>query len=257
MLNNISIEELLKISSQAGLAILDIYHQDFDVEFKQDNSPLTLADKKSNHIIISMLSELYPEIPYISEETKLIPYEQRKDWEYFWLIDPLDGTKEFVKKNGEFTINIALVYKTEPILGIVYAPAKNKLYYALRGQGCFKVEGSKAPIAIHARRNRSFEKLIVVGSRSHADNELEKYVNEMKQQYQTVEFIAAGSSLKFCLIAEGKADVYPRTGPTMEWDTAAGHVIALESGKQVLQFNSEIPLSYNKKDLLNSWFIVR
>jgi len=141
MLNNISLEELIKISIQAGLAILDIYHQDFDVEFKQDNSPLTLADQKSNQIILSKLSEIYPDIPFISEETKQIPYEQRKDWEYFWLIDPLDGTKEFIKKNGEFTINIALINKTEPILGIVHAPAKNILYYAQKGQGSYKMEG--------------------------------------------------------------------------------------------------------------------
>ena len=250
-------KQLLKISSEAGLAILEIYNKDFDVEYKQDNSPLTLADQKSNQIIISRLIELYPKIPYISEETKQTPYEQRKNWEYFWLIDPLDGTKEFIKKNGEFTINIALIYKSEPILGIVYAPVKDKLYYALKGQGSYKIEGEQAPEQIHARKNISFDKLVVVGSRSHAGKELENYINEMRQQYKTIEFIAAGSSLKFCLVAEGKADIYLRTGPTMEWDTAAGHIIAVESGKEVLQFKNGNPLIYNKRDLLNSWFIVR
>ena len=202
------------------------------------------------------LQKYYPDIPYISEETKQISYDERKNWEYFWLIDPLDGTKEFIKKNDEFTVNIALIHKGVSELGVVYLPAKDILYYAIKGQGSFKVEQSGDPQKINARKLQDKKELIIMGSRSHGNQELQDFVEQKKQEYENVEFIASGSSLKFTMIAEGKADIYPRLGPTMEWDTGAAHAIVLESGKKVYKYGTDEQLKYNKEDLLNPWFIV-
>ncbi len=257
MIDQIKTEDIIDIAKEAGSAIMHIYSQEFAFEKKKDQTPLTQADRNSNTIITSRLQKLYPGIPYISEETKLTPYKTRKEWTYFWLIDPLDGTKEFIKKNDEFSVNIALIYKTLPILGVIYAPAQNITFYAKKNYGSFKIEGKQRPIRIQAKRTIDTKKLVIVGSRSHSTSELYEFLEKMRKEYVDVEFIAAGSSLKFCLIAEGKADIYPRTGPTMEWDTAAGHALVLESGKQVFKFNSNDPLEYNKKDLTNGWFIVR
>lgn len=257
MHDTIKIEKLLSIAKEAGEATLEIYNKDFDIEIKDDRSPLTEADRRSNEIIISRLSEAYPQIPFISEETKQTPFETRKKWTFLWLIDPLDGTKEFIKRNGEFTINIALIEKQTPIIGVIYAPAINVLYYAQKGKGSFKIENEVTAKPIQSSVPSSKDKLVVVGSRSHGGETLSEFIKKKKEEYKEVELISSGSSLKFCLVAEGKADIYPRTGPTYEWDTAAGHAIILESGKSVYDFHSGEPLVYNKEELLNPWFIVR
>ena len=257
MIDTIDINKILKIAEEAGKSTLDIYKREFTVEEKEDRSPVTEADKKSNEIIISALTNLYPDIPFISEETKQTSYAKRKDWKYFWLIDPLDGTKEFIKKNGEFTVNIAMIKENTPILGVIYVPAKDVFYYAQKGKGSFKIENGSGPVSIRANFTDSKEKLVVVGSRSHGGDTLNAFIQEKKSEYKEVELISSGSSLKFCLVAEGKADIYPRTGPTYEWDTAAGHAVVLESGKSVYDFESGKPLAYNKENLLNGWFIVR
>jgi len=256
MLSKIDINKLLMIAKNAGKAIMEIYSKPIEVEQKSDDSPLTLADRQSNKIILEGLKNFYPDIPYISEETKLTSYDERKDWEYFWLIDPLDGTKEFIKRNGEFTVNIALIHKNTPVLGVVYLPDKDIFYYAKKGEGSYKIEGSETAQKINARILEDKSQIVIMGSRSHGNQELEDYVNQKKNEYESVEFIPAGSSLKFTLIAEGKADIYPRLGPTMEWDTAAAHAIVLESGKQVLKYGTNEPLEYNKENLLNPWFLV-
>lgn len=257
MLEKIDIKQILDIAEEAGKATLEIYNRDFKIEAKDDRSPLTEADKKSNEIILDGLIQHYPDIPYISEETKQTAYEERRDWTHFWLIDPLDGTKEFIKKNGEFTINIALIEDQTPVLGVIYVPVKDIFYYAQKGMGSFKIEdGSKAQ-RISATTETNKDNLVVVGSRSHGGDTLNAYLEKKREEYGEVELISSGSSLKFCLVAEGKADIYPRTGPTYEWDTAAGHAVVLESGKSVYDFESGKPLLYNKENLLNGWFIVQ
>lgn len=257
MIDKININQILEIAENAGKATLEIYDREFTIEEKEDRSPVTEADKKSNEIIITALSDIYPDIPFISEETKQTPFAERKDWKYYWLIDPLDGTKEFIKKNGEFTINIALIKDQIPILGVIYVPVKDIFYYAQKGKGSFKIEKGASAQPIQASQQTTQEKLVVVGSRSHGSETLNAFIEEKKAEYNEVELISSGSSLKFCLVAEGKADIYPRTGPTHEWDTAAGHAIVLESGKSVYDFESGDPLVYNKENLLNGWFIVR
>ena len=257
MPEKIDIDQILTIAEKAGKATLEIYDQEFSVEEKDDHSPLTEADKKSNEIILDGLIRQYPDIPYISEETKQTPYEDRREWNHFWLIDPLDGTKEFIKKNGEFTINIALIENQIPVLGVIYVPVKDVFYYAQKGKGSCKIEKGASAQTICAMTETNKEKLVVVGSRSHGGDTLNEYLKKKREEYGEVELISSGSSLKFCLVAEGKADIYPRTGPTYEWDTAAGHAIVLESGKAVYDFESGQPLLYNKENLLNGWFIVR
>lgn len=248
MLNNINIYKIIEIAKKAGEEILKVYNVDFEVDFKDDKSPLTLADKVSNEIICDGLSKLFPEIPIISEENKEIDYKIRKDWKYCWIIDPLDGTKEFINKNGEFTVNIAFVENGVPILGVVYAPVIDTLYYAKKGEGAFKNEFS-----IPIKRNDDLYK--VVASKSHINDETKEYINNIKTKKE-IEFISMGSSLKLCLVAEGAADIYPRLAPTMEWDTAAAHAICIEARKNVYDIDN-IPLVYNKEILLNNWFIVK
>ena len=248
MLDKIDIEEIKNIAKLAGDEIMKIYQKDFSVEYKDDNSPLTQADIKSNEIICSSLQKLYPNIPILSEENKEVPYDARKDWEYYWCIDPIDGTKEFVKKNGEFTVNIALIYKNIPVLGVVYAPVLNDMYFSKKGTGAFK-NSQKLPI------KRDDDKYIIVASKSHMSKETQEFIESIKSDREK-ELVSIGSSLKLCLLAEGKADIYPRMGPTMEWDTAAAHAIVLESGKEVVRFEDNKPVVYNKSNLLNPWFIV-
>ena len=192
-------------------------------------------------------------------------FSERKDWEYSWLVDPLDGTKEFVKRNGEFTVNIAMIHNGAPIMGVIYVPVKEELYFAMEGLGSYKskmnsvinninsliLEAEKLPID-YKRKN-----YVIVGSRSHMSKETEIFFKEMKQKYGNVEVIAVGSSLKLCMVAEGKADAYPRYAPTMEWDTGAGDAICRMAGFQVVQYNSNKPVEYNKEDLLNPWFLVK
>lgn len=238
---------------EAGKAILEVYSSDFAVEHKDDKSPLTLADKRSHEVIEKRLSALDSAIPILSEEGKGIPYEERKNWEYFWLVDPLDGTKEFVKRNGEFTVNIALIHRSRPVLGVIYVPVTDTLYHGHEGGGSFR-EKDGAAIKLPAWTKRG--RFTIVGSRSHAGRELADFVEEMKKKHGDVDFIASGSSLKLCLVAEGRADIYPRLGPTMEWDTAAGQAIAEQAGCPVTRHDTGEPLRYNKENLLNPWFLV-
>lgn len=249
------IHNIIEIANLAGKAILEIYQKDFSVEYKDDKSPLTEADKVSNEIIVDALKELTPEIPIISEENKLIEYEVRKSWKKCWLVDPIDGTKEFIKKNGEFTVNIALIENGNPILSVVGVPAQNIIFYAEHGKGAFKIENNITTKLMAT--TVSEDTIRIVGSRSHQTPELIAFVEEQKKIYTNVEFVAAGSSLKFCLIADGKADIYPRLGPTMEWDTAAGHLVATEAGTEVVIWNTKSKLTYNKENLLNPFFIVK
>jgi len=260
MLDQIDIQDIVKIAKDAGKAIMKIYNQEFDVEYKTDSSPLTIADKKANEIIVTALNQLSvnsfleKNIPIISEEGRSVPYDERKNWEYFWLIDPLDGTKEFVKKNGEFTINIALINKETPVLGVVYSPVLNVCYWAKRDEGAFK-NGEKLPLKTKEKR----DVYKIVASRSHISNETKDFIEAIDTDKEKV-IISIGSSLKICLVAEGEANIYPRLGPTMEWDTAAAHAIVNESDGL---FNKYIDNGacqqhvYNKKNLLNDWFVVK
>ena len=248
----------------AGKAINEVYHsKDFGVEYKSDKSPLTLADQKSHDIIVNGLREL--DIPILSEEGKDTPYAQRKDWKRFWVVDPLDGTKEFIKRNGEFTVNIALVENSCPVLGTIFVPDRNTLYFAASDFGAYKLQDGSIGDLLRTRQDSTEDIQTVldqivgqsIRSRSHKTAELEAYVEEKRKAFGDVEFISAGSSLKICLVAEGRADVYPRLGPTMEWDTAAGQAIAECAGASVYQYDTSKPLIYNKEDLHNPWFIVQ
>lgn len=258
MSEKIEVQHIVSIAKKAGDAILKIYAQEFGVEKKSDNSPLTIADKNSNDIITQGLREFYPHIPVISEESKQIPHAVRKEWKRLWMVDPLDGTKEFINKNGEFTVNIALIEEGVPVLGVVYIPVTGLTYYATKGSGSFKIAEDGKTTRLNDQRTHYSEKskVKVVASRSHLTDEVKAFIENQKRQGKEVDFISAGSSLKFCLVAEGQADVYPRFGPTMEWDTAAADIVAREAGLQVLHAETKKPLVYNKEDLLNPWFIV-
>lgn len=253
----VDIEKIIEIARAAGQAILEIYGREFTVEEKADRSPLTEADQRANEIILAGLAEAYPDIPTITEEAKALPYETRKHWTRFWLIDPLDGTKEFIKKNGEFTVNIALVEDGIPTLGVVFQPAAAVLYHGVKGQGAFKTDaaGNRVQIrgGVHFSKLRTVR---VVASRSHMSPETEAFIEGLRADGKQVELTSSGSSLKLCMVAEGAADVYPRFAPTMEWDTGAAHAVALEAGRQVLNRETGEPLQYNKENLLNPWFIV-
>ena len=220
------------------------------------NSPLTLADKKANDIIEDGLNQLSVNLPILSEEGNNIPYEDRKHWEYFWLVDPLDGTKEFVKKNDEFTVNIALIHKDTPVLGVVYAPALDVCYWAKQNDGAFK-DGQKLPLKTESQRNT----YKIVASRSHMSDETQTFIDAIDTDKEK-EIISIGSSLKICLVAEGEADIYPRLGPTMEWDTGAAHAVVREADKKIysyeqIEVNNYTCIKYNKENLLNQWFVVR
>ncbi len=251
MLNKIDLEIVVKIAKDAGDAIMKIYDKDFQIDYKDDKSPLTEADTKSNEIICEALARAYPEIPILSEENKAAEYAVRKNWEYFWLIDPIDGTKEFIKKNGEFTVNIALIHKNSPVLGVVYAPALGDMYQAKKGEGAFK-NGEKLPLQTNPDLK---EKMSVVASKSHLSDETQAFIDALDTK--EIEQVSKGSSLKLCMVAEGEADIYPRLAPTMEWDTAAADAVVRESGKMTYQFENNQPVVYNKTDLLNPWFVVK
>lgn len=253
---------------QAGEQILKVYHDpaaDFQVEQKADHSPLTLADRRAHEVIAGLLKRQTP-YPLLSEEGKLTPYAERAAWTDLWIVDPLDGTKEFIKRNGEFTVNIALVHRGVPVMGVIYVPVKRCLYFASEGLGAFKLEDivsldseslpqlMERALRLPAREERG--KFVVVASRSHSTPETEAYIAQMRRQHAEVELCSSGSSLKICLVAEGKADVYPRFAPTMEWDTAAGHAIVRAAGGDIWQTDGSAPLHYNKEDLHNPWFIV-
>jgi 3'(2'), 5'-bisphosphate nucleotidase len=264
----VDIKHLLHIaiiaSVKAGEEILKVYDSHFDVEHKADNSPLTIADKNAHQTICSVLKET--QLPVLSEEGKQIEYHERKNRKYFWMVDPLDGTKEFVKRNGEFTVNIALIHEQKSILGVIYIPVNQTLYFAAKGVGSYKMNVANfksidldALIALAEKlpienKNRKFT---VVASRSHLSEETEMFIDGLKTTHKDLQFISSGSSIKLCLVAEGSADVYPRFAPTMEWDTAAGQAICECAGKTVTDYKTNKSLLYNKENLLNNWFIVQ
>ncbi len=257
MLNTIDLEKVVAIAQEAGDAIMEIYNRDFQIDYKEDKSPLTEADTKSNEIICEALKKYYPEIPLLSEENKEVSYETRKDWEYYWCIDPIDGTKEFIKKNGEFTVNIALIHYAVPVLGVVYAPALDEMYKAKQGEGAFKNQ-QRLPITTNTTPEKT---LSVVASKSHLSAETQNFIDDLAKGTKKIKQVSKGSSLKLVMVAEGSADIYPRLAPTMEWDTAAADAIVRESGKMTYQYDKKIStqkvLNYNKMDLLNPWFIVK
>jgi len=255
----------IEAAVHGGSEIMKIYSMDdLGVEYKEDKSPLTLADKNCNDIINSYLTKT--EFPIISEENRQLDYKERKDWDICWIVDPLDGTKEFVKRNGEFTVNIALVKKGKPLLGVIYVPDTKELYMA----DVAKLQAGKIILESHevdvnaidletckiVPGNSGQQGIRVVGSRSHMNEATEKFVASLSEGEKEVEIVSKGSSLKFCLVAEGKADVYPRFAPTMEWDTAAGQAICEAVGLKVISKETDEPLLYNKENLLNPWFIV-
>ncbi len=245
------IDDIIAISRRAGAAINRIYHQDFEVVQKDDASPLTQADLASHCLIRDALLALTPGIPFLSEESAALDYASRADWSEYWLVDPLDGTKEFIKRNGEFTVNIALVRDHEPVLGVVHVPVSGRTYWGMTGAGAMRVDQYGHAQAISVRRPCP-EPVVVVGSRSHANPRLEQHLAALG----SYELVSMGSSLKFCLVAEGKADFYPRLGPTSEWDTAAAHAVVTAAGGQVVTLDGQA-LRYNcKASLLNPEFLV-
>lgn len=251
-MKDIDLKDICKLAKAAGAAIVQVYNGDIVVEMKDDKSPLTAADKAAHEVIVAGLQELTPDIPILSEEGKDIPYEQRKAWQRFWLVDPLDGTKEFIKRNGEFTVNIALIEGQQPVFGVVYVPVQDTLYWGGKGQGAFKKKGQGEAVAISVRQPESAKGLTVVMSRSHPSPELEDYLKTI----QVADALSVGSSLKLCAVAEGRADLYPRLGPTMEWDTGAGQAVVEGASGTVKRFSDGKPLQYNKNSLLNPYFVV-
>lgn len=258
---NTTLKTAIAAALKGGEEILKVYEtEDFGVEMKGDNSPLTKADKAADKVIKEMLT--VTQIPILSEEGKAIPYAERAAWTQFWLVDPLDGTKEFIKRNGEFTVNIALIENGVPIAGVIYVPVTKELYFADKEIGSFKVEDfteMTEDIMFAAKKlplQHDDKKYTAVASRSHMSPETQEFIDSKKATHGQVETISRGSSLKLCMVAEGKADIYPRFAPTMEWDTGAGHAIAAISGASVINHQTGQPLCYNKENLLNPWFIV-
>ncbi|MDB4534065.1 3'(2'),5'-bisphosphate nucleotidase CysQ [Vicingaceae bacterium] len=246
----------------AGNEILSIYNSDFTIESKSDNSPLTEADKNAHNVISEALKTTG--IPILSEEGNIPDYEIRKNWKQFWIVDPLDGTKEFVSRNGEFTVNIALIESGKPTMGVIYIPVTQEIYFA-DGEA-YKIDKFIEPTTsmIHLLKQsitlpikQARNEYVVLASRSHLDTETENFINSQKENHKNVSLLNKGSSLKFCVIAEGSADIYPRYSPTMEWDTAAGHAIINASGSEVINLKTRRPLCYNKKNLLNPPFLVK
>jgi len=264
------LETIKSVALQAGRAIMDIYARpdtSWQVERKPDNSPLTLADRESHRIIARTLEQTG--IPLLSEEGAHLPYASRCKWHRFWLVDPLDGTKEFLKRNGEFTVNIALVEDGLPVMGVIFAPVRQRIWWGSKNAGAFTasvsegcdVDGTATYVVGESRilplkARMPGQPCRVVASRSHLSPETETFIDSLRSEYGAVQTVSAGSSLKFCLVAEGNADIYPRLSPTMEWDTAAGHAIALAAGCTVSAPTGAQPLVYNKNDLHNPFFIV-
>ncbi len=290
-LNPCSILHPLFAALRAGESILSVYDDDFEIGYKDDKSPLTLADRNSHRIIAETLSAGTPELlSILSEEGKAIPYGERRNWQRFWLVDPLDGTKEFIKRNGEFTVNIALVDGNQPVIGVIYAPVNDVIYFAEKGLGAYKMKGANLYEILHPfvsgsdhtmndMNNKTRDKLLdmifpqavrlpgrctgghtktsirIAGSRSHGDGRFSDFVEFLNSRYDCVERLSVGSSLKFCLVAEGRVDLYPRFGPTMEWDTGAGDIMVKEAGGRVINLETGGELIYNKQELLNPSFM--
>ncbi|PCJ24689.1 MAG: 3'(2'),5'-bisphosphate nucleotidase [Flavobacteriales bacterium] len=253
--------QIINAALKGGEEILEVYNSDFEVETKDDNSPLTEADKRAHIAIMNALEKTG--LPILSEEGRQMDYAERKDWKQFWMVDPLDGTKEFVKRNGEFTVNIALIEEGKATMGVIYVPVTKDLYFA--DKLAYKIEGFTEPtISINNLLGRAEQlplsqtrsNYVVVGSRSHMSEETETFINEQKDKHSKVDILSKGSSLKLCMVAEGAADAYPRFAPTMEWDTAAGQAIVIASGANVINWDTKETMEYNKENLLNSWFLV-
>lgn len=258
------IEIAINAAYHAGQEILKVYDTAFNVEHKDDRSPLTLADKRAHEVIVEYLTQT--DIPILSEEGRSIEFDERKSWKRFWMVDPLDGTKEFVKRNGEFTVNIALIENGISVSGVIYVPVTGDLYFAISQKGAYKIKSFKSPDAHIEDYIASAKKLpaeieirpyTVVGSRSHKSPETSDYMQDLTIKHGELDIVSMGSSLKICLVAEGVADIYPRFAPTMEWDTAAGHAIAKEAGKEIYDQTTGKTMVYNKENLLNNWFIVK
>ncbi len=268
-LSSITLTDILNVANKAGETIKEVYDSDFSIEHKEDRSPLTLADTKSNEIIMDGLKRLYPRIPVLSEEGRDIPYTERKEWKHFWLVDPLDGTKEFINRNGEFTVNIALIHNGRPVLGVILIPVINVFYFSKNGTESYRLSDNNTNLgdADDKRILEISERLplagtpprpfTVVASRSHMSGETEEFISRLRKKHGKIDIVSSGSSIKLCMVAEGIADLYPRFGPTMEWDTAAGHAIVKGAGGEVTDTETGEPLTYNKEDLLNPWFIVK
>lgn len=269
------VDAAVKAAFAAGREILAVYGTDFSAEQKADKSPLTEADKRAHHAIVMALSSTG--LPVLSEEGKTLEPAERQRWQRYWLVDPLDGTKEFIKRNGEFTVNIALMERdglpggplgtARPIAGVLYVPVKGTLYFAWEGGGAFRQEraNERADSSLEERTAMSVKlptaqgrsAYTIVASRSHPSPETEAFIKKMEEQHGQVALTSMGSALKICLVAEGAADVYPRYAPTMEWDTAAGHAIANEAGRKLIDVSTGEPMRYNKNELVNQWFIVQ
>ena len=259
----------IKAALWAGEDILAVYHDptsDFGIERKADNSPLTKADKEAHQRIKTMLQPLG--IPMLSEEGEHLDHTERAAWDTLWIVDPLDGTKEFIKRNGEFTVNIALVRQSTPTIGVIYVPVQQVLYFASPETGAWKMTGANVntpcerldqltEMAVRLPLASPKDSFVVVASRSHLSPETEEYIRQLKDLHGDISLLSYGSSLKICSVAEGTADVYPRFAPTMEWDTAAGHAIAMAAGRNIYQVDERTPLTYNKTDLHNPWFVVK
>lgn len=260
--------EAVNATLKAGKHVMNVYNSpDVQVYLKSDSTPLTEADRMAHEVIKASLVRTY--IPVLSEEGRDIHYDERRNWEYFWIVDPLDGTKEFLKRNGEFTVNIALIHNNFPVIGVIYVPVSQVLYLSLPGLGAHRVQGivpdaaarvAYADIAPRMERlpiaQPQRSELVVVQSRSHTSAETHAYIEQLRQRYGQVELLPVGSSLKMCMLAEGRADVYPRLSPSFEWDTAAGQAIVEGAGFKVCEHDSKRRLSYNKEDLQNPWFVI-
>lgn len=259
------LQAAIQAAIQAGEEIMKVYETNFSAEYKADNSPLTEADKRAHKVIVKHLENL--NIPILSEEGKNIPFSERKNWQQLWIVDPLDGTKEFVKRNGEFTVNIALIENNYPILGVIYVPVKRILYFATKEKGAFRCNNIndanetltnilKTSEKLPLKKSATFSTFKIVASRSHMSTETEIFVKEKQEKHEKVELISMGSSLKICLVAEGTANVYPRFAPTMEWDTAAGQAISEAASCSFIDCTTKKRMAYNKENLLNNWFLV-
>lgn len=245
------LDPVIQVAYEAGRKIMEIYEQDYAVESKSDKTPVTEADMAADAIIINGLRALTPEFPILSEESEPFSFEERSSWPRYWLVDPLDGTREFINRNGEFTVNIALIQGQEAVIGVIYAPVVGALYYAAKGEGAYKREGLEEPQTIHVR-DKCPHKVIIAGSRSYASPDFLKFAEKLPDY----EIMCMGSALKSCLVAEGRADIYARLGPTSEWDTAAAQCIVEEAGGRITRTDMT-RLEYNTKDsLLNPYFFV-
>lgn len=247
------LDTVIDIAHDAGELILEVYRDPFDVEIKGDGTPLTIADQRSHNLICSRLLELTPNIPILSEESDHIDFDERRRWKNYWLVDPLDGTKEFVKKSGEFTVNIALIHENQPVLGVVHTPVKEWTHWGIHSRGAWKQVKNGPREKIHAKTYNSGH-ATVVASKSHGQAKLEQFLNNLEHAESSYNVTNMGSALKICLVAEGIGDIYPRLGLTSEWDTASADIIIREAGGRIIQTNGNLVV-YNKQNLLNPYFL--